>query len=149
VKQVSKLIERLALIVLLIGGAGMLMSMFLGVADIVGTQVLLVPVPGPRELTESTMVLIVFGALAYAQIRRAHIRVEIFYLRAAPRTRAAMDVFTDICAIIFFSLLLLQQCIPEDARVYLGMMGFKVVVNYQGEVLRVEQPGALDDQGDE
>jgi hypothetical protein len=45
--------------------------------------------------------------------------------------------------------MLLQQGIPEDARVYLGMMGFKVVVNYQGEVLRVEQPGALDDQGDE
>ena len=45
--------------------------------------------------------------------------------------------------------MLLQQGIPEDARVYLGMMGFKVVVNYQGEVLRVEQPGAIDDSGDD
>ena len=44
---------------------------------------------------------------------------------------------------------LLQQGIPEDARAYLGMMGFKVVVNYQGEVLRVEQPGAIDDSDDE
>ena len=33
----------------------MIMSTFLGVADVVGTQVLNVPVPGPRELTESTM----------------------------------------------------------------------------------------------
>jgi hypothetical protein len=41
--------------------------------------------------------------------------------------------------------MLLQQGIPEDARAYLGMMGFKVVVNYQGEVLRVEQPGAIDE----
>ena len=45
--------------------------------------------------------------------------------------------------------MLLQQGIPEDARAYLGMMGFKVVVNYQGEVLRVEQPGAIDDEGEE
>jgi len=45
--------------------------------------------------------------------------------------------------------LLLQQGLPEDARAYLGMMGFKVVVNYQGEVLRVEQPGAIDDEGGE
>ena len=45
--------------------------------------------------------------------------------------------------------LLLQQGIPEDARAYLGMMGFKVVINYHGEVLRVEQPGAIDDEGDE
>jgi hypothetical protein len=29
------------------------------------------------------------------------------------------------------------------------MMGFKVVVNYQGEVLRVDQPGIIDDEGDE
>jgi hypothetical protein len=41
--------------------------------------------------------------------------------------------------------LLLQQGIPEDARAYLGMMGFKVVVNYHGEVLHVEQPGIADD----
>ena len=45
--------------------------------------------------------------------------------------------------------MLLQQGIPEEARAYLGMMGFKVVVNYQGEVLRVEQPGAVDDEGEE
>jgi len=44
---------------------------------------------------------------------------------------------------------LLQQGIPEDARAYLGMMGFRVVINYQGEVLRVEQPGMTDDEGGE
>ncbi len=42
----------------------------------------------------------------------------------------------------------MQQRIPENVRTYLGMMGFKVVVNCQGEVLRVEQPGAIDDEGD-
>ncbi|MBT8409170.1 MAG: TRAP transporter small permease [Alphaproteobacteria bacterium] len=116
----SKLIERLALAVLMVGGAGMLMSMFLGVADIVGTQVLLIPVPGPRELTESTMVLIVFGALAYAQIRRAHIRVEIVYLQAPPRMRAAMDVITDFAAIVFFSLILWQGVLEAQYSLQIG-----------------------------
>ncbi len=37
---------------------------------------------------------------------------------------------------------LLQQGIPEDMRAYLGMMGFKIVINYRGELLRVEQPGS-------
>ena len=109
VRRISKLIEHLALAILMIAGVGMLMSMFLGVADIVGTQILRIPVPGPRELTESTMVLIVFGALTYAQIRRAHIRVEIFYLRAGPRARAVMDVITDLAALVFFGLLLWQS----------------------------------------
>jgi hypothetical protein len=41
---------------------------------------------------------------------------------------------------------LLQQGIPEDMRAYLGMMGFKIVINYHGEVLRIEQPGGAADE---
>jgi hypothetical protein len=40
---------------------------------------------------------------------------------------------------------LMKQGIPEDMRAYLGMMGFKIVINYHGEILRVEQPGAAGD----
>jgi TRAP-type C4-dicarboxylate transport system permease small subunit len=108
VRTLATLLERLAFAVLLVGGLGMLMSMFLGVADIVGTQLLHVPVPGPFEITESTMVLIVFGALAYAQIRRAHIRVELIYAHMGPRVQAVMDVFADIAALVFFGLMLWQ-----------------------------------------
>jgi hypothetical protein len=38
--------------------------------------------------------------------------------------------------------------IPEDMRVYLGMTGFKVIIDYHGAVLRVEQPGAASNEGD-
>lgn len=44
---------------------------------------------------------------------------------------------------------LLQTGIPEDMRVYLGMVGFKIVINVHGEVVRVEQPGAPDTEGGE
>ena len=44
---------------------------------------------------------------------------------------------------------LLEAGIPEDMRAYLGMMGFKVVINHHGEVVRVEQPGAAGGEGDE
>lgn len=119
-KLISRFVERLALIVLLIGGVGMLFSMFLGVADIVGTQILLIPVPGPRELTESTMVLIVFGALAYAQIRRAHIRVELVYFQMPPRVRAAMDVITDLAAMAFYGLILSQAIAEAQYSLQIG-----------------------------
>lgn len=107
-KTFNHLLERFALAILLIGGIGLLMSMFLGVGDVVGTQVLATPLPGARELTESTMVLIVFGALAYAQIQRSHIRVELLYTRMNPRVQALMDVITDLAAIVFFGMLLWQ-----------------------------------------
>lgn len=44
---------------------------------------------------------------------------------------------------------LMQVGIPEDMRAYLGMTGFKVIINVHGEVIRVEQPGIASDEGDE
>lgn len=45
---------------------------------------------------------------------------------------------------------LLQVGLPEDMRAYLGMMGFRIVINLHGDVLKIEQPGAADgDGGDE
>lgn len=103
-----RLLEAVALAVLLIGGFGMVVSTLLGAADVLGTQMFGQPVHGALEITESTMVVIVFGALTYSQIRRKHIRVELFYTRAGPRTQAAMDIFAGLMAITFFSLLLWQ-----------------------------------------
>jgi hypothetical protein len=39
---------------------------------------------------------------------------------------------------------LLEQGIPEEMRAWMGMTGFRVVVDYRGEVVRVEQPGQID-----
>ncbi len=45
---------------------------------------------------------------------------------------------------------ILAQGVPTQAREMLGMMGFRVVVDVHGEVLRMDQPGAAeDDEGDE
>lgn len=40
---------------------------------------------------------------------------------------------------------LMQVGLPEEVRAYLGMLGFKIIINVHGEVLRVEQPGAISD----
>ncbi len=44
---------------------------------------------------------------------------------------------------------LLQAGLPEDLRAYLGMMGFRIIINVHGEVLKVEQPGATGEEGEE
>jgi len=104
----SATLSRLALGLLLLGTVGMLASMVLGVADVVGTKFLDWPVPGTLEFTESTMVLIVFGALAYTQERRGHIRVELLYTHAGPRGRSFMEVVTHVVAFVFFALVAWQ-----------------------------------------
>ena len=41
---------------------------------------------------------------------------------------------------------LMEHGMPESGRTYLGMLGFKIVVNYHGEVVRVDQPAAKIDE---
>jgi len=107
-QKISEWVHKLALVLLLMGAVGMIVSMFLGFADVVGTKFFDWPVPGTLEITESTMVLIVFGALAFTQAQRGHIRVEIFYTERSPRTKAFMDVVTHLVAIAFFALVAWQ-----------------------------------------
>jgi hypothetical protein len=40
-----------------------------------------------------------------------------------------------------------ESGIPAEGRTYLGMVGFKIIINRHGEVLEVHQPGAV--QGDD
>jgi len=41
---------------------------------------------------------------------------------------------------------LLQYGLPEDSRSYMGMLGFKIIVNYHGDLLRVEQPAISNEE---
>jgi hypothetical protein len=44
---------------------------------------------------------------------------------------------------------LFESGIPEEARAFIGMAGFRVKINVHGEVIDVEQPGMVEgDEGD-
>ena len=107
-RRLSAVLSRVALVLLLLGTVGMIASMLIGVADVVGTKFFDWPVPGTLEFTESTMALVVFGALAYAQERRAHIRVELLDGLAGPSGQSFMEAVTHIVAFIFFALVAWQ-----------------------------------------
>jgi hypothetical protein len=44
---------------------------------------------------------------------------------------------------------LMRAGIPEDMRAYMGMMGFKIIINLHGDVVKVDQPGIASDDGDQ
>jgi hypothetical protein len=39
---------------------------------------------------------------------------------------------------------LIKTGIPEDARAYMGMMGFRIRINVHGEIIEIDQPGVID-----
>ncbi len=44
---------------------------------------------------------------------------------------------------------LLKTGIPEEGRAYMGMMGFRIVIDFHGDVIHIEQPGMIADEGNE
>ena len=44
--------------------------------------------------------------------------------------------------------LILQTGLPEDTRAYLGMMGFKVIIDIHGTIIDIIQPGRAADPND-
>jgi len=41
-----------------------------------------------------------------------------------------------------------QVGIPEESRMYMGMIGFRIVISIHGDVLEVIQPGIIDENGE-
>ncbi|MEK7414486.1 MAG: hypothetical protein AAB263_14320 [Planctomycetota bacterium] len=41
---------------------------------------------------------------------------------------------------------LMRQGLPDGAREWLGMMGFKIVVNYHGELVKLDQPARMEEE---
>jgi hypothetical protein len=44
---------------------------------------------------------------------------------------------------------LFEVGIPEEARAFMGMSGFKVIINYHGDVIEVRQAGIASDEGED
>ena len=65
---------------------------------------------------------------------------DIFTLAAIQNQLKNMDAQLDQLA---------EIGLPEETRLYLGMMGFRIIIDIHGEVLEVIQPGVVDNHGDE
>jgi len=37
-----------------------------------------------------------------------------------------------------------RQALPQEARAWLGMLGFRVIINLHGEIVKLELPSAPD-----
>ena len=65
---------------------------------------------------------------------------DIFTLAALQNQLKNMDAQFDQLA---------QVGIPEESRLYLGMIGFRVIISIHGEVLEIIQPGIVNENGED
>ncbi len=129
--RVGRLIDKLNMLGAIIAGAGLAAMMFIGAADVVGTSLLGMPVPGAYELTETIMVGSVFLALALAQAQSTHIRVDTIVKTMPAMPRHICETLAHICSFLFY----LGICLfgwdgflqsVEEGGVYQGLIGLPV-----------------------
>jgi TRAP-type C4-dicarboxylate transport system permease small subunit len=76
-----------------------------GVADVIGTNFLARPVPSALEMSEAGMVVIIFGGLAYAQYRSAHVSVDLVTARLSGVARTLAAGLAILAAILVLGLI--------------------------------------------
>ncbi len=89
----------------LFAGIAMLMMMLIGALDVIGTNVLLQPIPAAFEFMATAMVVVIFFSIALAQANRAHIRVEILTSRLPRPLRWLADFLQYAASLTLFLLI--------------------------------------------
>jgi TRAP-type C4-dicarboxylate transport system permease small subunit len=84
----------------------MLAMMVMVSGDVLASFALNSPLPGKIELTEFFMVGIVYASLAYTQMRKGHIHIDLLLIRLSPRKRLLSETATYLLTLLFFALLL-------------------------------------------
>ncbi len=83
----------------------LLVMMFLGTADVGGRYLFNHPIIGTYEIFEILLPGVVLLGLAYTQLVKAHIKVEIIYDRFRPRPRAIVGFAMTLWTIVLFALI--------------------------------------------
>jgi TRAP-type C4-dicarboxylate transport system permease small subunit len=101
----QKSVRMSALVFAVITSLAVVVMAMMGGADVFGTKVFNSPVPGTLEVTETLMVVLVFGGLAYAQVQRRHIKVEFLTRFLPAKAQIILELLGILVADVFFFLL--------------------------------------------
>lgn len=93
------IVERISKILLLVAGVMLILMMLHVVADVIGKYFFRRPVVGTIEIVSwYYMVGVAMLPVAYVQINRGHLMVELFTMKLPPRGIAALDALVGIVA---------------------------------------------------
>jgi TRAP-type C4-dicarboxylate transport system permease small subunit len=98
-------IERISRILAYISMGLVIVLMLLVSADVIGRYFFDTPVKGAFELSILIMVGVVFGGLAYTEVLKGHISIDILQSRLSPRSQAVLKALGALIGIVVFSLI--------------------------------------------
>ena len=102
------LIGRFSEVGVFLAGLALMLMMFIGAADVIADKIFNWPIPGTLEFSESLLVMSFFMAIAFTQLRRGHIAVELFTSRLKGDKKEFLDLLSYFLLLVFFFLITFQ-----------------------------------------
>jgi TRAP-type C4-dicarboxylate transport system permease small subunit len=103
-----KVVEKLSLVLLLIGMIALLVIMVFVNTDIIARYVFSKPIAGSPELVALLLAIVSFFSLALPQFRKRHITISVVIDMASPRVRIYIDAILSLISAIFTILIIWQ-----------------------------------------
>lgn len=107
--KLDRFIEFATMLFTGVGAVAAFLMMIIGSADILAIEVFKNPIPAAFESTETLLVLVIFGGLAYAARQKKHFRVELLTMRFPAKARQFVDLCSCLLGLVFFLLLSWQS----------------------------------------
>jgi TRAP-type C4-dicarboxylate transport system permease small subunit len=92
----------------IIGGAFLMIMMFLTVANIIG-RAIIGPILGTSEIVGFALVIVVGFGLAYTAVMDGHVTVELLVARFSKRAQAIINIFVSLLGIGTFAVIAWQS----------------------------------------
>ena len=101
---ITSLIERLVTYMGIASSGTVMLALFFIVIEVASRALFNKPIKGVVEISGFLLVIVVFLGIAYVQLRKGHVRIDLFILRLPPRLRSLHFMLTSIIIITIFSL---------------------------------------------
>ena len=104
-KDIIENISRLSKYLSYVAGFVLIAMMLLTTADVAGRYLFNSPILGGFEVTEFTMVCLVFCSLAYTQSKKAHVAVDILANLLPPKGQRFIDIINYLISFLILALI--------------------------------------------
>ena len=109
IRKVANALEKaLSPIIPIVGNIGSVVIaavMFLTVADVFGRRFLNKPVTASYEISEMLLVIVIFSTIAYCQLLRGHVAIDLLISRLRQKTQAVINSLVYIIFLVTFGIL--------------------------------------------
>lgn len=106
IRALNRIVEALSRAALVLAGIALLVMMVHIVADVVAKYAFRSPIIGTIEVVAwYYMVIIAMAPVAYVQLHRQHLMVELFTMKLSPRQTALLDLAVGLAASVYTGLL--------------------------------------------